>query len=82
MLDKIAGNGVRCILVESPDRFARDLTVQLTGHDLIAENLADPGDSAGFLHRRDADRGAGPAGAWCDRPIRKDVPGREAQGGS
>src|SRR3954468_2742100 len=29
MLDRIAGNGVRCILVESPDRFARDLTVQL-----------------------------------------------------
>jgi hypothetical protein len=29
--DRIAGNGVRCILVESPDRFARDLTVQLTG---------------------------------------------------
>ena len=35
MLDKIAGNGVRCILVESPDRFARDLTVQLTGHDFL-----------------------------------------------
>jgi DNA invertase Pin-like site-specific DNA recombinase len=35
MLDKIAGNGMRCILVESPDRFARDLTVQLTGHDFL-----------------------------------------------
>src|SRR5260370_4515014 len=33
MLDRIAANGVRCIIVESPDRFARDLTVQLTGHD-------------------------------------------------
>jgi DNA invertase Pin-like site-specific DNA recombinase len=33
MLAQIAGNGVRVILVESPDRFARDLTVQLTGHD-------------------------------------------------
>ena len=32
MLDRIAGNGVRCILVESPDRFARDLTVQPVGH--------------------------------------------------
>jgi DNA invertase Pin-like site-specific DNA recombinase len=29
------GNGVRHILVESPDRFARDLTVQLTGHDYL-----------------------------------------------
>ena len=28
MLDRIAGNGVRMILVESPDRFARDLAVQ------------------------------------------------------
>jgi DNA invertase Pin-like site-specific DNA recombinase len=35
MLDRIAGNGVRCILAESPDRFARDLTVQLTGHDFL-----------------------------------------------
>jgi DNA invertase Pin-like site-specific DNA recombinase len=32
MLDRIAGNGVRVILVESPDRFARDLAVQLAGH--------------------------------------------------
>src|SRR6476660_3929617 len=35
MLDRIAGNGVRTILVESPDRFARDLIVQLTGHDYL-----------------------------------------------
>jgi DNA invertase Pin-like site-specific DNA recombinase len=37
MLDRIAGNGIRCIIVESPDRFARDLTVQLTGHDFLKE---------------------------------------------
>jgi DNA invertase Pin-like site-specific DNA recombinase len=35
MLDRIAGNGVRTIIVESPDRFARDLTVQLAGHDYL-----------------------------------------------
>jgi DNA invertase Pin-like site-specific DNA recombinase len=35
MLDRIARNGVRCIIVESPNRFARDLTVQLTGHDFL-----------------------------------------------
>jgi DNA invertase Pin-like site-specific DNA recombinase len=35
MLERIAGNGVRTIIVESPDRFARDLTVQLTGHDFL-----------------------------------------------
>jgi DNA invertase Pin-like site-specific DNA recombinase len=33
MLNRIAGNGVRVILIESPDRFARDLAVQLAGHD-------------------------------------------------
>jgi DNA invertase Pin-like site-specific DNA recombinase len=35
MLDRIAGNGVRVILIESPDRFARDLAVQLAGHDFL-----------------------------------------------
>lgn len=35
MLDRIAGNGVRVIIVESPDRFARDLLVQLTGHNYL-----------------------------------------------
>jgi DNA invertase Pin-like site-specific DNA recombinase len=35
VLDRIAGNGVRTILVESPDRFARDLAVQLAGHDFL-----------------------------------------------
>jgi DNA invertase Pin-like site-specific DNA recombinase len=35
LLDRIAGNGVRTVLVESPDRFARALTVQLTGHAFL-----------------------------------------------
>ena len=35
MLDRISGNGIRCIILESPDRFARDLTVQLIGHDFL-----------------------------------------------
>jgi len=35
MLERIAGNGVRTIIVESPDRFARDLAVQLAGHDYL-----------------------------------------------
>jgi DNA invertase Pin-like site-specific DNA recombinase len=35
MLDRIAGNGVRTIIVESPDRFARDLAVQLASHDYL-----------------------------------------------
>jgi DNA invertase Pin-like site-specific DNA recombinase len=35
MLEHIAGNSVRTIIVESPDRFARDLAVQLAGHDFL-----------------------------------------------
>lgn len=33
MLERLAGNGVRVIIVEDASRFARDLIVQLTGHD-------------------------------------------------
>ncbi len=29
------GNRARTILIESPDHFARDLTVQLAGHDML-----------------------------------------------
>jgi hypothetical protein len=28
-------NGARTIVVESPDRFARDLVAQLAGHDML-----------------------------------------------
>jgi DNA invertase Pin-like site-specific DNA recombinase len=35
MLERIANNGVRVIIIESPDRFARDLAVQLSGHDFL-----------------------------------------------
>ena len=33
--ERLLGNGVRTIIVESPDRFARDLIQQLLGHDLL-----------------------------------------------
>lgn len=35
MIYDAAKRGVRLILVESPDRFARDLIVQITGHELL-----------------------------------------------
>jgi DNA invertase Pin-like site-specific DNA recombinase len=35
MLEHLMSNGVRTIIVESPDRFARDLMVQLAGHDML-----------------------------------------------
>jgi DNA invertase Pin-like site-specific DNA recombinase len=37
MLRRLATNGARTIIVESPDRFARDLMVLLVGHDLLKE---------------------------------------------
>src|SRR6476646_9584998 len=35
MLHRLAVDGAKTIIVESPDRFARDLAVQLAGHDML-----------------------------------------------
>lgn len=35
MMEYMAGNGARTILVENASRFARDLAVQITGHELL-----------------------------------------------
>jgi DNA invertase Pin-like site-specific DNA recombinase len=35
MLQRLASDGAKTIVVESPDRFARDLAVQLAGHDRL-----------------------------------------------
>ena len=35
MLQRLASNGAKTIIVELPDRFARDLAVQLAGHDML-----------------------------------------------
>ena len=35
MLQRLAANGAKTIIVESPDRFARDLAVQLATHDML-----------------------------------------------
>ncbi len=32
---RVVSNGAKTIIVESPDRFARDLAVQLAGHDML-----------------------------------------------
>jgi DNA invertase Pin-like site-specific DNA recombinase len=37
MLQHLAANGAKTIIVESPDRFARDLAVQLAGHDMLKD---------------------------------------------
>ena len=35
MLRRVVSNSAKTIIVESPDRFARDLAVQLAGHDML-----------------------------------------------
>ena len=35
MMQRLASNTAKTIIVESPDRFARDLAVQLAGHDML-----------------------------------------------
>ena len=35
MLQRLATNGAKTIIVKSPDRFARDLAVQLAGYDML-----------------------------------------------
>ena len=35
MLERLLSYGARTIVIESPDRFARDLMVQLAGHDML-----------------------------------------------
>ena len=37
MLDDMAEQGVKIILIESPDRFARDLIVQIVGYDMLTD---------------------------------------------
>ena len=46
MLQRLATNGAKTIIVESPDRFARDLAVQLAGHDMLKASA-----SRSSLHR-------------------------------
>jgi DNA invertase Pin-like site-specific DNA recombinase len=38
MLAYMLGNGARIVLVENASRFARDLVVQITGHDLLKKH--------------------------------------------
>jgi DNA invertase Pin-like site-specific DNA recombinase len=37
MLRRLASNSAKTIIVESPDRFARDLIVQITGHKILRD---------------------------------------------
>lgn len=51
MLDYMARNGARVVLVENASRFARDLAVQITGHDFLKGQGYDliPADAPDFF---------------------------------
>ena len=52
MLQHLAANGAKTIIVESPDRFARDLAVQLAGHDMLKDlGIADAVNAKAKLGR-------------------------------
>jgi DNA invertase Pin-like site-specific DNA recombinase len=63
-LEMIAGNGVRTIIVETANRFARDLIVQEKGW-----NNPDCRRRAGTVYRRHTDRCVDPANPRCRRSI-------------
>jgi DNA invertase Pin-like site-specific DNA recombinase len=78
---RFAANGVRTIIVESPDRFARDLAVQLGGHDHLKRLGVTliPGSARPF-HRGHGDRRAGAPGTRCHRAVREGVDRDQAEG--
>ena len=61
MLQRLAANGAKTIIVESPNRFARDLAVQLAGHDMLKGLGISiiPASAPDILHGRYAHRRPG-----------------------
>ena len=60
---------MRTIIVESPDRFARDLAVQLAGHDLNRQSSS--AEHAAGLSRRAAHAGSGGGRGFYGRKTHK-----------
>jgi hypothetical protein len=73
MLERIEGNGVRTIIVETASRFARDLMVQEVGHAKLRERGIDliAADNPGSFIDDTAYGQAGAAGAWRDQRVRQ-----------
>jgi hypothetical protein len=81
MLERIAGNGVRTIIVESPDRFARDLKVQLIGHDYLRKLGVTlvPATAPDFFTEDTPTAVMVASDARRDRPIREGYDRRQAE---
>ena len=84
MLERLLANGARTIIVESPDRFARDLMVQLAGHDMLkAKGITLIAASAPTFFVEDTPTAvAGAPGSRRRRRVREDDHRRQAGGGS
>src|SRR6187401_2290787 len=63
MLQRLASDGAKTIIVESPDRFARDLAVQLAGMLRELGIAIIPASASRLLYRGHAHRNPGASGA-------------------
>jgi resolvase-like protein len=82
MLERLMSNGARTIIVESPDRFARDLMV-LAGHDMLkARGVTLIAASAPTLFVEDTPTAVLVRQAWAPSPSSKDDPCRQIGGGA
>jgi len=84
MLERLLSNGARTIIVASPDRFARDLMVQLAAyHALKARGITLVAASAPTHFVEDTpDRDPRAPGVGRGRRVREDDPRRQAGGGA
>ena len=83
MPERLLGNGARTILVESPDRYARDLMVQLAGHDMLkARGITLVAASAPTHFVEDTPTAVLVRQARRNRRVREDNSGRQAGGGA
>ena len=82
MLERLMSNGAQTIVVESPDRFARDLMVQLAGHDMLKGVTLIAASAPTFFVEDTPERRSGPAGSRSRRAIREGDHSRQAGGRS
>ena len=84
MLQHLAANGAKTIIVESPDRFARDLAVQLgrSRHAQVSRALDHSRFRSRFFYRGNANRHFGTPGARGYRTVREGQRSSEIGSGS
>ena len=84
MLEHIAADGVRTIIVETANRFARDLMVQEVGHAMLKDRgiTLIAADSPDLFLEPHSDREADPSGPGCGVRVREGDDRLKAEGRS